>query len=140
MPARMEGRARSVQHWLGRRADTPVGQLALGWYRRYFESSQNSGSAATLYIFLSVAPMLLAALGLFHAAGRHHLAERIRNDRPSLPPLSRSADQGGCYAEHRPRQGVGSWEAHLDHLIARAGSYARLVPVREGLGKALVSR
>jgi uncharacterized BrkB/YihY/UPF0761 family membrane protein len=64
-----EGRARSVQQWLARRSDTPVGRLALLWFRRYFEASQNSGSAATVYTFLSVGPLFLAAAGLFHAAG-----------------------------------------------------------------------
>jgi hypothetical protein len=58
-----------VQGWLARRADTAVGRLALGWFRAYFEASQNSGSAATLYMFLSVGPLVLAATGLFHAAG-----------------------------------------------------------------------
>jgi membrane protein len=52
-----------------RRADTPIGRLALEWFRRYFEASRNSGSAATVYVFLSVGPFLLAVTGLFHAAG-----------------------------------------------------------------------
>jgi membrane protein len=47
-----------------------VGRLALLWFRRYFEASRNSGSAATLYMVLSVVPLMLAATGLFHAAGR----------------------------------------------------------------------
>ena len=59
-----------MQQWLARRADTAIGRLALAWFRRYFEASQNSGSAATLYIILSVAPLMLAATGLVHAAGR----------------------------------------------------------------------
>lgn len=45
------------------------GRLALQWLRRYFESSRNSGSAATIYLFLSVGPLLLAATGLVHATG-----------------------------------------------------------------------
>jgi len=65
----MGGRVRAVEEWLARRADTSVGRLALLWFRRYFEASQNSGCAATLYMFLSVGPLLLAATGLFHAAG-----------------------------------------------------------------------
>lgn len=69
MPPRIEGRARAAQHWLARRADTPIGRLALQWFRRYFEASRNSGSAATIYLFLSVGPLLLAATGLFHAVG-----------------------------------------------------------------------
>ncbi len=69
MAARIEGRARAVQSWLAERADTPIGRLALQWFHRYFEASRNSGSAATIYIFLSVGPLMLAATGLFHAAG-----------------------------------------------------------------------
>jgi uncharacterized BrkB/YihY/UPF0761 family membrane protein len=69
MPARIEGRARAVQDWLAERADTPIGRLALQWFHRYFEASRNSGSAATIYLFLSVGPLMLAATGLFHAAG-----------------------------------------------------------------------
>jgi uncharacterized BrkB/YihY/UPF0761 family membrane protein len=47
----------------------PIGRLALLWFRRYFEASQHSGSAATIYTFLSVLPLLLAATAVFHAAG-----------------------------------------------------------------------
>jgi membrane protein len=65
----MGGRAKAVQEWLARRGDTPIVRLALRWFHRYFEASQNSGSAATIYLFLSVGPLLLAASGLFHAAG-----------------------------------------------------------------------
>src|SRR5690242_4779578 len=69
MPARIEGHARRIQQWLTPRAETPVAQLALQWFRRYFEASRNSGSAATIYLFLSAGPLLLAATGLFSAAG-----------------------------------------------------------------------
>jgi membrane protein len=63
------GRVGAVQGWLARRADTAIGRLALQWFRGYFEASQNSGSAATLYSFLSIAPVVLSVIGLFHAAG-----------------------------------------------------------------------
>jgi hypothetical protein len=63
------GRAQAVQQWLVRRADTPIERLGVLWFRRYFEASQNSGSGATLYGFLSVGPLLLAATGVLHAAG-----------------------------------------------------------------------
>jgi uncharacterized BrkB/YihY/UPF0761 family membrane protein len=66
----MQGRVAVVQDWLARRADNPLGRFALAWFRRYFEASRNSGSAATMYLILSVGPLLLAATGLFHAAGR----------------------------------------------------------------------
>lgn len=69
MAARAHGRAKAAQQWLARRADTPIKHLALRWFRRYFEASQNSACAATLYMFLSVGPLVLAAAGLFHAAG-----------------------------------------------------------------------
>ena len=65
----MRGRAGAAQEWLARRADTPIARLAMQWFRRYFEASQNSGCAATLYTFLSVGPLVLAAAGLFDAVG-----------------------------------------------------------------------
>jgi uncharacterized BrkB/YihY/UPF0761 family membrane protein len=79
VPPRIEGRARAAQQWLDRRADTSIGRLAVQWFRRYFEASRNSGSAATIYLFLSVGPLLLAATGLFHAAGGNAnvLAQRL---------------------------------------------------------------
>lgn len=70
MPRRLRGRASAVQEWLARHADTPIERLGLQWFRRYFEASQNSGSAATIFLFLSAAPLLLAVTGLLHAAGR----------------------------------------------------------------------
>jgi membrane protein len=63
------GRIGSGQRWLERRADSKLGRLSLQWFRAYFDASQNSGSAATLYAFLSVAPVVLALIGLFHAGG-----------------------------------------------------------------------
>jgi membrane protein len=69
VPRRLEGRANAVQGWLAQRADTAIGRLALQWFHRYFEASRNSGSAATIYLFLSVGPLMLAATGLFHSAG-----------------------------------------------------------------------
>jgi uncharacterized BrkB/YihY/UPF0761 family membrane protein len=63
-----------VQHWLAERSNSPVGRLGLQWFRRYFEASHNSGCAATLYVFLSVAPLLLAATAAFHATGANTTA------------------------------------------------------------------
>ena len=65
----LRGRAGAVQGWLERRADSRIGRLSLDWFRGYFEASKNSASAATLYMFLSVAPTMLAVLGLLDAAG-----------------------------------------------------------------------
>lgn len=59
----------AVQRWLTGRADSKLGRLSLQWFRGYFEASRNSGSAATLYSFLSVVPVVLAVVGLLHAAG-----------------------------------------------------------------------
>lgn len=82
VPVRMRRRASLVEEWLARRGDTSIGRLSLRWFRAYFEASRNSGCAATIYLFLSVAPVLLAATGLFYAAGgdvnvvARHLIER----------------------------------------------------------------
>ena len=65
----MQRRARLMERWLARRTDTSFGRLALQWFRTYFKTSRNSGAAATIYVFLSVGPFVLAATGLFHAAG-----------------------------------------------------------------------
>ena len=67
--AASRGRVGAVQAWLSGRGDSRVGRLAILWFRRYFETSRNSGSAATLYAFLSVMPFVLAVIGLTHAAG-----------------------------------------------------------------------
>jgi membrane protein len=72
-------RASTIERWLARRAVTPLGKLALSWFRSYLRASQNSGASATLYIFLSVAPLLLASSGLFRAVGgdTHAFTRRI---------------------------------------------------------------
>jgi len=69
----------AVQRWLARRADSRLGRLSLQWFRGYFEASRNSGSAATLYSFLSIVPVVLAVVGLLHAAGANTdtLAEHL---------------------------------------------------------------
>ena len=60
------GRAKAVQDWLRRRADTALGRLALQWFRGYFAASRNSGCAATVYSSLSVLPAALVAVAYFH--------------------------------------------------------------------------
>ena len=52
-------RVRRLQSWLVGRADTSLGRLALDWFKRYFESSKNSGCAITVYTSLSVLPTAL---------------------------------------------------------------------------------
>ena len=74
LTSRLRGRVGATQSWLERRADSRLGRLSLDWFRAYFAASQNSGSAATLYMFLSVAPTMLAVLGLLDAAGANTTA------------------------------------------------------------------
>ena len=50
-------------------SDHSVGRLVRQWFRAYFNTSRNSGAAATIYVLLSTGPLVLAATGLFHAAG-----------------------------------------------------------------------
>ena len=63
------GRVAAVQGWFRRRADTSFGRLALSWFQRYFEASNNSGSAATIYSALSVFPTALVAIAYFNWSG-----------------------------------------------------------------------
>ena len=67
--ARTPRRASLTLKWLTRRAHSSLGRLSVQWFRRYCSASRNSGSAATIYLFLSAGPLVLAATGLFHAAG-----------------------------------------------------------------------
>jgi len=60
---------RHLQQRLERHADSAIGRLALQWLQGYFKTSRNSGSAATIYLLLSVGPFVLAATGFFHAVG-----------------------------------------------------------------------
>ena len=73
------GRVSAVLRWLTGRADTPLGRLALQWFRAYFEASRNSGCAATVYSTLSVLPAVLVAVALLHpTSGDTNLfAERL---------------------------------------------------------------
>jgi len=77
--AAQRGRVKAVLHWLTGRADTPVGRLALQWFRTYFEASRNSGCAASIYSALSVLPAVLVAIAVFHpTSGDTNLfAERL---------------------------------------------------------------
>ena len=73
------GRVKAVLHWLTGRADTPLGRLALQWFRAYFAASRNSGCAASIYSSLSVLPAVLVAIAVFHpTSGDTNLfAERL---------------------------------------------------------------
>jgi membrane protein len=61
-------RPAAVRDWLSARADTRFGRLALLWFRRYFESSRNSGAAAAAYVTLSVLPTALVIVAIFNLA------------------------------------------------------------------------
>jgi len=73
------GRVGRILHWLTARADTPLGRLALQWFRAYFAASRNSGCAATIYSALSVLPAALVAIAVFHptSGDTNLLAERL---------------------------------------------------------------
>ena len=60
------GRVEAVHDWLGRRADTRVGRLALQWFRAYFAASRSSGCAVTVYSTLSVLPAVLVVAAVLH--------------------------------------------------------------------------
>ena len=73
------GRIKAVLDWLGGRADTRLGRLALQWFRSYFEASRNSGCAATVYSSLSVLPAALVAIACLHPSSgdANVFAERL---------------------------------------------------------------
>jgi membrane protein len=71
-------RVRRLQSWLVGRADTSLGRLALDWFKRYFESSKNSGCAITVYTSLSVLPAALVIASLVHSKDDTNLyADRL---------------------------------------------------------------
>jgi len=61
-------RLAAAEGWLHERTDSGLGQLVVLWSRRYFESSRNSGAAATTYITLSVLPTALVIIAIFNLA------------------------------------------------------------------------
>ena len=65
-PASGHARVQAVRAWLGRRADTSVGRLALQWFRAYFAASRSSGCAVTVYSTLSVLPAVLVVAAVLH--------------------------------------------------------------------------
>ena len=73
------GRVQAFMGWLRGRVETPLGRLALQWFRGYFEASRNSGCAATIYSSLSVVPAALVAVAYFHPTGSdaNAFAERL---------------------------------------------------------------
>lgn len=73
------GRTKAVRDWLERRADTPVGRLALQWFRAYFAASRSSGCAVTVYSTLSVLPAVLVVAAVLHPSSgdTNVFAERL---------------------------------------------------------------
>ena len=73
------GRIKAVRDWLTRRANRPIGRLALQWFRAYFAASRSSACAVTIYSMLSVLPVMLVAIAYFHPSGSdtNAFAERL---------------------------------------------------------------
>lgn len=63
------GRVQRVLGWLRGRSDSPLGRLALQWFRAYFAASRNSGCAIAIYTSLSVLPAALVFIAALYAAG-----------------------------------------------------------------------
>ena len=61
-------RLAAAQGWLRGRTDSGLGRLVPLWFRRYFEASRNSASAASTYITLSVLPTALVIVAIFNLA------------------------------------------------------------------------
>ena len=79
-------RARSVQDWLARRADTSIGRLSSQWFRAYFAASRNSGCAVTIYSTLVGPPRPCScSSAYFHPAGSDTQRLRAAPDRPPQP-------------------------------------------------------
>ena len=55
--------------WLRGRSDSPIGRLALQWFRAYFAASRNSGCAIAIYSSLSVLPAALVFVAAVYAVG-----------------------------------------------------------------------
>ena len=78
-PGRSKSRLSGLRDWLARRGDSSLARFALLWFRRYFEASRNSGSAASAYIMLSVLPAGLVFIALFNltANNENAFADRL---------------------------------------------------------------
>jgi len=63
------GRVQRVLGWLRGRSDSPIGRLALQWFRAYFAASRNSGCAIAIYSSLSVLPAALVFVAAVYAVG-----------------------------------------------------------------------
>src|SRR3954465_965350 len=69
MRSQVGRRTERIQRRLEGESDRAVARFVLEWLRRYLAASRNSGSAATIYAFLSIAPATLARVGSASSAG-----------------------------------------------------------------------
>jgi membrane protein len=72
------GRLAAMLSWLRGRVDSPVGRLAILWFRRYLEASRNSGAAASAYFTLSAIPAALVVVAFFNLAAGNQNAFAAR--------------------------------------------------------------
>src|SRR5215470_15474659 len=77
-------RVEKVLRWLRARSDSPLGRLALQWFRVYFVSSRNSGCAIAIYSSLSVLPAALVFVAALYAAGNVNVAAQHLVDHLNL--------------------------------------------------------
>jgi hypothetical protein len=73
------GRLAATVSWARGHGDSPVGRLAIIWFRRYLEASRNSGAAASAYFTLSAVPAALVVVAFFNlaASDQNALAARL---------------------------------------------------------------
>jgi membrane protein len=72
------GRLAAILSWARGRVDSPVGRLAILWFRRYLEASRNSGAAASAYFTLSAVPAALVVVAFFNLAASNQNAFATR--------------------------------------------------------------
>src|SRR5215471_17980900 len=78
------GRVQRILGWLRQRSDSPVGRLALQWFRAYMAASRNSGCAIAIYSSLSVLPTALVFVAAVYAVGgdvnvfAQHLVDHLK--------------------------------------------------------------
>jgi membrane protein len=73
------GRLAATVSWARGHADSPVGRLAILWFRRYLEASRNSGAAASAYFMVSAVPAALVVVAFFNlgASNQNAFATRL---------------------------------------------------------------
>ena len=73
------GRLVATRDWLRGRGDSGIVRLALLWFRRYMQSSRNSGAAVSMYFALSALPTALVIVAYFNpgSGNQNAFAQRI---------------------------------------------------------------